>query len=106
MRPLLVGYVVASSGEVERAGRRCLAAFAALEGYALGPVYVDQPGQECAFYQLVQQLRRGDAAVLAVPDRTHLAGLGCLAGADLPTASRYLQARVLVATDPPGHTLP
>jgi hypothetical protein len=99
MRPLLVGYLVAATSQDEGNARRCLARFAALEGFTLGPVYVDRPGREHGFYRMVQELRRGQTAAVAVPDWTHLAGVGCLAGADLRTASRYLQARLLIALD-------
>ena len=70
--------------------------FVAAEGYSLGGIYADLPGQECAFYAMFDQLRRDAAAAVAVPDLGHLAHLPALAAADPRTASRYLHARLLL----------
>jgi hypothetical protein len=46
---------------------------------------------------MVEALCGGDALAVIVPELTHLQHIGCLAGADLPTAARFLRARLIVA---------
>jgi hypothetical protein len=73
-----------------------LARFAAQHGLALVGVFSDVRGRtESGLYHLLAELRRGNAVAVLVPDLEHLQHAGCLAGADVRTATRYLRARVL-----------
>jgi hypothetical protein len=76
--------------------RRVLHARAAQRGLRLEAVFVDVRGRsECGVYGLVEHLRAGRAVAVVVPDLAHLTHAACLSGADLPTAQRFLRARVL-----------
>jgi hypothetical protein len=89
--------------EVVVTARRELAGFAASEGYWLAGVFTDVQGRtETGLYAMLIALRRGRAVAVVVPDLGHLRQSGCLAGADLPTASRYLRARLLPMHPDPG----
>jgi hypothetical protein len=82
---------------------RELAWLAAEQGYALAGVYCDVRGRsDCGVYQVVEAVRRGDAVAVVVPDLEHLRHCGCLAGADLRTASRFLRAQQLAVDPRPG----
>lgn len=85
------------SWEEETAGiGRALAGFASREGYALRGVFTDVRGcTQSGLNALLEAIQRGDAVAVIVPDLDHLRHVGCLAGADLPTAGRYLRARLL-----------
>jgi hypothetical protein len=79
-----------------------LADLAAREGYAYAGGFADLRGQsETGLYRLLEVLRRGDGVAVLVPDLDHLRHAGCLAGADLRTAARYLRARLLPLTPGP-----
>lgn len=76
-----------------------LADLAAREGYAYAGGFADLRGQtETGLYHLLEVLRSGDGVAVLVPDPDHLRHAGCLAGADLRTAARYLRARLLPLT--------
>jgi hypothetical protein len=76
--------------------RQALAAHAAQRGLQLGAVFVDVRGRtESGVYRLVEHLRAGQAVAVIVPELGHLTHTACLTGADLPTAQRFLRARVL-----------
>ena len=86
------------SGEEEETAAfgRALAGFASREGYALGGVFTDvRSHTESGLNALLEAIQRGDAVAVVVPDLDHLRHVGCLTGADLPTAGRYLRARLL-----------
>ena len=81
---------------VVRSAAERLARFAAGEGYTFAGVFTDVRGHtESGLYQLLAALRGGDAVAVVVPDLDHLRHVGCLTGADLHRANRYLRARVL-----------
>lgn len=76
--------------------RRALSAYADRRGLHLTAVFADVRGRsESRVYRLVEYLRAGRAVAVVAPDLTHLTGSACLTGADLPTAQRFLRARVL-----------
>lgn len=76
--------------------RRMLGAYADRRGLHLTAVFVDVRGRgESGVYGLVEYLRAGRAVAVVVPDLAHLTHAACLTGADLPTAQRFLRARVL-----------
>jgi hypothetical protein len=78
------------------AWRRMLHAHAARRGLHLTAVFADVRGRsESGVYGLVEYLRAGRAVAVVVPDLAHLTHSACLTGADLPTAQRFLRARVL-----------
>jgi hypothetical protein len=80
-----------------------LAGFAASRGYQMVEVFTDVRGRtESGLYELLAALRGGRAVAVVVPDVGHLRHAGCLAGADLPTATRYLRARLLPMHPDPG----
>jgi hypothetical protein len=99
--PTAAGYLVvpahASDTDAEvSAWRRVLDAHAAQRGLRLGAVFVDVRGRtESGVYRLVEHLRAGQAVAVVVPELAHLTHAACLTGADLPTAQRFLRARVL-----------
>jgi hypothetical protein len=111
MMPVALGYVSVPvdrspddvDAEVSAWAHR-LAELAAREGYAFAGGFADVRGQtETGLYRLLEVLRCGDAVAVLVPDLDHLRHAGCLAGTDLRTAARYLQARLLtLASDPEG----
>ena len=101
-----LGYLVLPTGAareqaVDAAGRYFAACLSA-GPYELCGVLADGPGEDRAFYALVGALRRGQADAVVVADMTHLNVHGCLRGADLRQARRYLHARVLVGPGPHG----
>jgi hypothetical protein len=111
MMPVALGYVSVPSGrrpdDVEAevtAWAHQLAELATREGYAFAGGFVDLRGQtETDLYRLLEVLRCGDAVAVLIPDLEHLRHAGCLAGADLRTAARYLRARLLtLAPEPDG----
>jgi hypothetical protein len=76
--------------------RRVLAGYADQRGMRLTAVFVDVRGRtESGVYRLVEHLRAGRAVAVVVPELAHLTHAACLSGADLPTAQRFLRARVL-----------
>jgi hypothetical protein len=97
---------VAAAPDAQRAvatARQELAGFAASRGYQLAEVFTDVRGRtESGLYELLAALRGGQAVAVVVPDVGHLRNAGCLAGADLPTATRYLRARLLPMHPDPG----
>jgi hypothetical protein len=93
--------------EAIAAARRELAAFAAREGYPLAGVFTDVRGRtEAGLYGMLAAIRCGGAVAVVVPDLGHLRHVGCLAGADLRTASRYLRARLLPLAPDPAPDVP
>jgi hypothetical protein len=73
-----------------------LAAFATSQGYVLSGVFSDIRGEtETGLYAMLAAIRSGAALAVLVIDIEHLRHVGCLTGADVRTASRYLRARVL-----------
>lgn len=76
---------------------RDLAVRAERAGHELAGVFADVRGRsEQGFYALVTAVRqREDVAAVVVPRLGDLGRVGCLAGADVRTAERYLRARVL-----------
>jgi hypothetical protein len=77
-----------------------LAAFAASQGYALSGVFSDvRDRTDSGLYAMLTAIRRGEAVAVLVLDMRHLRHVGCLAGADLRTASRYVRARVMTVAD-------
>jgi hypothetical protein len=76
---------------------RDLAVRAERAGHELAGVFADVMGSsEQGFYALVTAVRqREDVAAVVVPRLGDLGRVGCLAGADVRTAERYLRARVL-----------
>jgi hypothetical protein len=76
---------------------RDLAVRAERAGHELAGVFADVWGRsEQGFYALVAAVRqREDVAAVVVPRVGDLGRVGCLAGADVRTAERYLQARAL-----------
>lgn len=76
--------------------RQLLAAHADQRGLRLCAVFTDVRGRtESGVYRLVEHLRAGQAVAVIVPELAHLTHAACLTGADLPTAQRFLHARVL-----------
>jgi hypothetical protein len=76
--------------------RRALSAYADRRGLHLTAVFADVRGRsESGVHGLVEYVRAGQAVAVVIPDLTHLTGSACLTGADLPTAQRFLRARVL-----------
>ena len=72
-------------------------------GYALTKIFTDLRGvTEGGLYRLMQAVRQGEAGAVVVPDLDHLRAVGCLAGADLRVAERYLRVRVLMMRPDPG----
>jgi hypothetical protein len=97
---------VAAASDAQRAVATAgqeLAGFAASRGYQLVEVFTDVRGcTESGLHELLAALRGGRAVAVVVPDVGHLRNAGCLAGADLPTATRYLRARLLPLHPDPG----
>lgn len=98
----MFGYVSLPPGvedDVPARWRREVESFATTRGYHLAGVFSDVRGTgDSGFYALITALRHEDAVAVVVPDATHLDAVGCLVGADLRAAGRYLRARVLVAS--------
>lgn len=88
---------------------RDLAVRAERAGHELAEVFADVRGRsEQGFYALVTAVRqREDVAAVVVPRLGDLGRVGCLSGADVRTAERYLRARVLAvhADDMPTQVL-
>ena len=82
---------------------RDLAVRAERAGHQLAGIFADVRGRsEQGFYALATAVRqREDVAAVVVPLAGDLGQVGCLAGADVRTAERYLRARVL-AVHPEG----
>lgn len=75
-----------------------LAAWAQREGLTLVGVFADVRGDgERGFYALVAAVRERGAVAVVVSGLDHLRHLGCFAGADVRSMSRYLRAALLVA---------
>lgn len=98
----MFGYVSMPPGvadEMSVRWRREVETFANAGGYRLAGVFTDVRGTgDSGFYALITALRHEDAVAVVVPDASHLDAVGCLVGADLRAAGRYLRARVLVAS--------
>jgi hypothetical protein len=75
-KPLLVGYQslgLDSSPDAAENGRRILAAYAQREGYTLGMIFTDVAyGRMAAFEALLDAVRAGGVAAVAVPTRDDL----------------------------------
>ena len=96
----ILGYVSvqpsAGAGELRDWVHR-IEAYASAQGYALATVFTDvRGGGDTGFYALMAALRHEEAVAVVVPDMSHLAQVGSLAGADLRAVRRYLRARVLL----------
>lgn len=108
--PRALGYVSVpphlSATHMEQAvvgAGQALAAFAEREGLTLAGVFSDVRGRsEQGFNALLAAIRHQDAAAVVVLDASHLEQIGCLAGADTLTVSRYLQSKVLAVHPGPG----
>lgn len=100
-RPLLLGYlrrdllvVDSQVGELERD----MAAFAEMQGFAMGHIYVEKPDSWLtAFEALAESIARYDVTAVVLPSLLHFTGLG------MPTDrrdwfERATGARVLVLT--------
>ncbi len=73
------------------------------DGLTLAAVFTDVRGRtESGLYRLLTEVRRRNVVAVLVPDLDHLQHAGCLAGADVHTATRYLRARVLPVASVPG----
>ena len=104
MKPLTFGYFSLSGAESAReAGALAWAlgeqikTVARLEGYCLAGVFSDERTQsEAGLHSLRSSLTRGEAVAVIIPELSHLHHAGCLAGADLVTAARYLRTRLIV----------
>ena len=101
---LLPRVAAAPDGQrVVAAARQELAGFAAFRGYELAGVFTEVRGRtESGLYAMLAALRGERAVAVVVPDVEHLRHVGCLAGADLATATRYLRARLLPLRPDPG----
>jgi hypothetical protein len=102
VKPLAFGYLAFDVGDehevVGWALGELIAAVAKLEGYCLADVFSDVRGvSESGLHSMVEALHRGEAVAVIVAELTHLQHVGCLAGADLATAARFLRARLIVA---------
>lgn len=74
---------------------------AAWRGYQLAGVFSDvAPRSDAGFYELLDAVRRDGVSAVVVPDLSHLAHVGCLEGADVRAASRYLKVKVILAAEP------
>jgi hypothetical protein len=102
-RPLLLGYLrkqlLTTENELEDTKER-LAHFAALEGFAIGTVYVEEAETSpAAFEALIEAVNRYDVTAVVLPSMLHFAVLG--APATIKNHFEHLTgARVMVANSP------
>jgi hypothetical protein len=106
-RPLLLGYVrrhlLMTDAELDDTKER-LAYFAAVEGFALGAVYVEQlETLPAAFEALVEAVHRLEVTAVVIPSMLHFAILSAPA-AIKDRFEHATGARVLVATAQPPQT--
>lgn len=105
--PQALGYVSlpsqVSAASVEQEineARQALTDIARREGYVLAGIFTDRHGRtENGLYALLDALNRGEAKAVVVPSLDDLRHVGCLTGASLPTAARYLRARLITLDD-------
>jgi hypothetical protein len=103
-RPLLLGYVrlhlLMTDDELAHTKER-LAHYAAVEGYTLGTVYVEQVHTApAAFQALLEAANRYEVTAVVVPGMRHFAVLGAPSSMK-QHVERTTGARVLVAGAPP-----
>jgi hypothetical protein len=92
-----------SSQEASDAYLRCvvgrLRSFADQQGYVIVGVFTDVEGRtEFGLYALLDEIRKGTASAVVVPELAALTHVGCLRDAQAHSVSRYLRARLLAMT--------
>jgi len=103
LKPLTFGYWALSSADADSEALswalcELITTVARSEGYCLAGCFSDVRGvSESGLHSMAAALRRTEAVAVIVPDLSHLQHVGCLAGADLSTAARFLRARLVVA---------
>lgn len=103
-KPPILGYMrkhlLMSEAELADTKER-LAYFAAVEGFSLGTVYIEQvETTPAAFQALIEAANRYEVTAVVVPSLRHFAVLGAAASAK-DHLEHATGARVLVASSPP-----
>jgi len=103
-RPLLLGYVLKhllmTDGELADIKDQ-LEQFAAVEGYAMGTIYVEETETTpAAFEALIAAINRYEVTTVVIPSRLHFAALAMTHDVK-DTFERATGARVVIATPSP-----